>query len=116
MVGVGLHNMNFRFNVVEYIKKLRNAGASQEIAEVQAQEMEYILEQTRQETKQAFDNKELATKSDLEIVRGDLEKVKLELQKDIAQGIASTKIQTLIWIGLNTAFMFGVMAKGFHWW
>ena len=39
--GVGLHNMNLRFDIVEYINKLRNARASQEIAELQAQGVGY---------------------------------------------------------------------------
>ena len=33
---------NFKFDVVEYIKKLRNVGVTQEIAEVQAQELEQL--------------------------------------------------------------------------
>ena len=51
------------------------------------------------------------TKSDLEITKLSLQKdiadAKLELQKEIS----STRIQTLIWIGLNTAFILGIMAK-----
>ena len=101
-----------RFDVVAYIKKLRNAGATQELAEVQAQEMEYafdnIIKHTKQEVREVFDNKELVTKGDLEIV-------KLELQKEIAQ--SGTK--TIIWVsgllGSFGIFFLGILAKGFHW-
>jgi hypothetical protein len=38
------YSNNAKFDVVEYIKKLRNAGVSQEIAEVQAQELEHAID------------------------------------------------------------------------
>ena len=115
-----------RFDVVEYIKKLRNAGVNQEVAETQAQELEIalnsVLEQSKQDTRQAFENKDLATKGDIAIVKNDIEKVKndlqkakLELQKEIAE--ASTKV--IIWVsGLLGTFgicFLGILAKGFHW-
>ena len=108
-------NINFRFDVVEYIKKLRNAGASQELAEVQAQEMEYVIEQTRQEAKQNFENKELATKGDIRESELRLQKEIEIIRKEVAQ--ASTKL--IIWmtstLGGFGIFFFGVLAKGFHW-
>ncbi|MBP9742008.1 MAG: hypothetical protein KBD37_01475 [Burkholderiales bacterium] len=58
-----------RFEIVEYIKKLRSAGATQELAEVQAQELEHalngILKYAEQKNKELFNNKELATKLDI---------------------------------------------------
>ena len=54
-----------KFDVVEYIKKLRNAGATQEFAEVQAQEMEHALDGVLEQAKRSINDKNLSTKSDL---------------------------------------------------
>ena len=78
-----------RFDVIEYIKSLRNVGVKQDVAETQAQGLESalnsafssVLEQTRQEAKQAFDNKELATKGDVAVIKADIEKVKADIEK-----------------------------------
>lgn len=103
---------NYIFDVVEYIKRLRNAGVSQEVAEIQGQEIEHvinnILKQAEQKTKELFDNKDLATK-------GDLEKVKLELQKEIAQASNKTIIWVVSLLSGYGVFFLGVLAKGFHW-
>jgi catalase (peroxidase I) len=96
------------FDVVEYIKKLRNAGVSQEVAEIQGQEIEHVinnvLHQAKQESREIFDSKDLATKLDIEVVR-----------KEISQ--ASNK--SIIWIvsilGGYGVFFLGILAKGFHW-
>ena len=67
-----------------------------------------VLDQTRQENKQVFETKNLATK-------GDLEKLKLELQKEIV--LATNKI--ILWncgiIGAFGIFFLGIFAKAFHW-
>lgn len=115
-----------RFDVVEYIKKLRNAGATQQLAEVQAQELEHVLEEAINTSKMDVQSKELATKGNIkelelkiEQTRRELElkieQMRLELQKEIAQ--SSTKI--IIWVvsllGGYSVFFLGVLAKGFHW-
>ncbi|MBP9743007.1 MAG: hypothetical protein KBD37_06590 [Burkholderiales bacterium] len=94
-----------KFNIIGYIKKLRNAGVSQEIAEIQAEELENVLKIAINTSKEEFKSKELATK-------GDIRESELKLQKEIA----NFKTQTLVWIGLNSAFLLGVMAKGFNLW
>ena len=97
-----------KFDAVEYIRKLRNAGVSQEAAEVQAQEIDIVIQTVLEQTNQALYNKELATKGDIEVVKQDigvvkhdievvkrdLEVVKLELQKEIADA----KSQIIIWV------------------
>lgn len=112
-----------RFDVVEYIKKLRKAGISQEAAEVQGQELGHVIEdvlkQAKQESHEIFDSKELATKGDLEKtklvlqneimqVKLEIEQVKLELQKEIEQvrleisqvraEIHKSKYDVVIWV------------------
>ena len=88
---------NTRFDVVEYIKKLRNAGASQELAEIQAQEMEHVidnvLQQTKLDAKELFDAKELATKLDIK-----------ELEVKIAL-IESRLLKWMLRIGISASIV-----------
>jgi len=82
---------DFGFDVVEYIKKLRNVGVSQEIAEVQGQELSHLIKtvanEVKFETKQELHADDLATKSEsqkeIELVRGDIRESELRLQKEI---------------------------------
>lgn len=121
MIAVNVPSM--RFDIVEYIRKLRNAGASQALAEVQAQELEHamsgVLEQARLETKQAFDNKELVTKGDLELTKLALQKDIEILRKELEVKIAENTTKIIIWVsgimGTFGVFFFGVLARGFHW-
>ena len=95
---------NPRFDIVEYIKRLRNVGVSQEIAEVQAQEIERIIDSVLEQTKQTLEAKELATKYDLK-----------ESCKELELKIEKAKNQTLMLIGGFGIFFLGILAKGFHW-
>ena len=71
-----------RFEPIEYAKQLRNAGVSQEQADIQAQTIEYaisdVLKQTKQESKEYFNSKELATS-------GNVRESELRLQKEIKE-------------------------------
>lgn len=93
------------FDTLEFVKRSKELGASEQLAEYQVRQMEQAIEIAVKDVKDEFKSKDLATK-------GDLREVELKLQKEMA----NAKIQTLLWIGLNTAFMLGVIAKGFHWW
>ncbi len=73
-----------RFDIVEFIHRLKKANFTQEQSEVLARETERVLEaaignskEVKAEIKQELHSEELSTKKDLEIV-------KLELQKEIA--------------------------------
>lgn len=85
---------NPRFEIVEYIKKLRKAGATQELAEVQAQELEHVindvLKHTEHKTKEFIDNKELATKL-------DIKETKLEI-KELEVKIALVESRLIRWV------------------
>lgn len=85
-----LHS-KLRFDIVEYIKKLRNAGVSQEIAEIQAQELEHVLEVAVSTFKEDMNSGELATKK-------DLDKTRLELQKEIAD-LRYTTLKFVVYTG-----------------
>lgn len=69
-----------RFNVLEYVKKLRSVNFTQEQAEMQALEMEQVISRIsidiKADIRQELHVDELSTKKDIEIV-------KLELQKEI---------------------------------
>lgn len=126
----------FTFDTVEYIKKLRHAGASQEVAETQAQELEHVvhgvLKQAKAESKELFNSKELATKGDvallksdikvvkgeievvkgeIEIVRGEIRESELRLQKEIEmvrKEIAESSTKMVVWVAglLGTVSVF----------
>lgn len=131
MSGISLHDTRFnnRFDVVEFIKKLRNAGVTQEVAEIQAQSIEFVLEQNRLDTIQALDNKELSTKGDLEVTKLELQKEMEVIRKEmevirkeievVRKEISEASTRTIIWVsgifGAYGVFFFGVIAKGFHW-
>ncbi len=92
---------NSRFDVVEYIKNLRKANFTQDQAEAIAQETEHfidnILKQTKQEAKDLFDNKELATK-------GNIRELELKTQKEIAL-IKSRLLKWMLGIGRTSIIL-----------
>jgi hypothetical protein len=109
---------NSRFDVVEYIKNLRKANFTQDQAEAIAQETEHFidntLKQTKQEAKDLFDNKELATK-------GNIRKLELKLQKNIRElelktqkEIALIKSKLLKWmLGIGMTSIILVISSTF---
>ncbi|HLX55312.1 MAG TPA: hypothetical protein VKR58_15315 [Aquella sp.] len=72
-----------RFNVVEYIKKLRAVNFTQEQAEVQAQEMECMMSTISNEIKQELHTDGLATKVDLKDPEVKIEKYRYDSLKFI---------------------------------
>lgn len=108
---------NKRFDVVEYIKKLRSVGVSQEVAEVQGQELEHliddVLNQARQDSKEAFDNKELSTKGDIRELKGDIRELELRLQKEIAL-IEAKLVKWVLGTGAATILALAGLLKYMH--
>ena len=115
------------FDALAFVKKSKELGASEQLAEYQARQIEQAIDiavstakaSTQSEVsliKAEIDNKELATKGDVLLMRGELRETELRLQKEIVQ----SNNKTLLWMfGMMSGFavfMFGVMAKGFHWW
>ncbi len=119
-----------KFDPIEYARKLRGAGMTQDQADIQAQELERIvelqsqalLEQREQQAKatqeyaQKLSNleaKELATK-------GDLREVELRLLKEI-EALKFHTLKFVIWTGVGVSAIListlgSMMAKGFGWW
>jgi hypothetical protein len=104
-----------RFDVVEYIKKLRNAGASQQLAEIQAQELEHVLEEAINTSKMDVQSKELATRGNIKELEVKIEQTRLELQKEIAQSSNRIVIWVVSLLSGYGVFFLGILAKGFHW-
>ena len=124
MAEVLQHTHNFpRFNVLEYVKKLRLVNFTQEQAEVQALEMENVVSRIandiKTDIKQELHTDELVTKKDIEIIRLELQKeiemvrkeimvvrkeiemVKLELQKEteiVRKEIVQSSNKLIFWV------------------
>jgi hypothetical protein len=88
-----------RFDIVEFIQRLKKVNFTQEQAELLAQETERVIDaaisnskELKTEIKQEIHSDELVTKADL---KQQLEITKLELQKEIA----NSRTQIIIWIG-----------------
>ncbi len=62
--------------------------------------------------------KDLATKADIKqleaTTKTDINRLELDI-KQVELKIEKAKNQMLIWMGAFAVFMFGTMAKGFHW-
>ena len=115
MVAITINQVKY-LDIYEFVKQAKLLGANEKYAEFEARQIETSIEVAVEQIRKELKSNELITKSDLEITKLSLQKdiadAKLELQKEIS----NTRIQTLIWIGVNTAFILGIMAKGFHWW
>ena len=115
-----------KFDIVEYIKKLRSVGMSQEFAEMQAQEMEHALESVLEQAKEASNHKDLATKGNLDIIqqefrqefrviRAEIKETELRLQKDIKELEVRLITRLMTLYGAGFLILLGILAKGFHW-
>lgn len=90
-------------SIVDYIHELKQAGFTDRQSEVQAKKIEEVVTEMK---------RELATKSDLELVKRDLE---LAIEK-----LRYETLRFVIWTGVGvvvalTATLGGMLAKGFHW-
>ncbi len=90
------------FDVFGYVKKSRELGVSEQVAEYQARQIEQSIEIAVKTARTEIENKELTTRQDLDLAKKELElsieKVRKEIEivrKEIAQ--ASNK--TIIWMG-----------------
>lgn len=101
------------FDALDYVKKSKELGVPEQVAEFQARQIEQLAEMIEEQNSKfmVLETKEPATKKDLEIT-------KLELQKEIESvrnDIKKSEIMLLIIFGAGFLTMLGVLAKGFHW-
>lgn len=89
------------FDVHNFVKKAKEFGVNEQFAEYEARQVERainsVLEKTKQETKEIFNSKELATK-------GDIELAKLELQKEISE-LRYLTLKFVIWTGTGVTIV-----------
>lgn len=113
-------NSNFvpKFDILDYVKQLRNVGVSQDQAEIQGKALERVFEVTdnnskelKAEIKQELHTNELADKKDIVIIEGKIRELELRLQKEIK----SLEIKLMSLYGAGFLILLGVLAKGFHW-
>jgi|SRR6185437_7588305 len=129
-MSVSVHySNNPKFDIVEFIQRLKKANFTQEQSELLAQETDRILEaaisnsrEVKAEIKQELHSDELATKghvreSELRLKK-DIEILKLELQKEIAL-IESRLLKWMLGVGIASTTivlggMFGMLKLMLH--
>lgn len=103
------------FDALTYVKKSKELGVPEQVAEYQARQIEQSIEIAVNTIRIEAENKDLATKDDIALVRSELRESELRLQKEIAQ--ASNR--TILWVsgllGTFGVFFLSILAKGFHW-
>jgi hypothetical protein len=82
------------FDTHEFVKKSKELGASEELAEFQVKKIEQAIETAVTAVKEDLKNQELATKRDIK----DLELATKRDIKDLELKIAETKNQIIIWV------------------
>ena len=82
------------FDILDYVDQSRALGVDERVAKYQARQMENILEIATNNAKLEVENRELATKKDMHLVREDIKKLELKLQADIYK----SKFELIIWV------------------
>lgn len=72
------------FDTLGYVQQAKKLGASEELAELQARQIEQAIDIAVNQAKEEIEAKELATKKDI---------------KDLELKIAETKNQIILWVG-----------------
>lgn len=111
-------NSNF-FDPIEYVRKMRNVGMPQEIAETQAQELEHIVQVAVSKSRDEFDKRSLETLNDLKISEEKLSREIREIDLKIEK-LRYDSLKFTIWTGVAVVFTLGgtlggMLARGFHW-
>lgn len=75
------------FDVLDFVKKSKQLGASEELAEYQARQIEQAIDFAISQAREEIDAKELATKRDLK-----------ELELSNKRDLESTKNQIILWV------------------
>ena len=90
------------FDTLAYVKTLRDAGIEEKQAEAQATALANVLK---------GHDESVATKSDIHDLKRDMELMRLEAKKDLAE----TKAELIRWVVgigfLQSALIIGVLAK-----
>ena len=98
-----------------YMDSLRRAGFTEQQSEGQARALEEVLSSLRQEVKQEFKQEinynDLSTKGDVRLVKDDIARLELAIEK-----VRYDALKFTVWTGVIVIFTLGgMLAKGFHW-
>lgn len=101
------------FSTVEYIQKLRKADFTEAQAEVVAEIIELQAQNISDYNNRLmqFENKDLATKGDISLVKSEIRESELRLQNSLK----SLEIKLMALYGAGFLVLLGILAKGFHW-
>ena len=89
------------FDTHEFVKKSKELGSSEALAEYQIKQFEQAIETAVISVKDEIKSKELATKHDVDMVRKDVEMVRKDLdllKLDLQKEIISSRNQMILWI------------------
>ncbi|HLX54240.1 MAG TPA: hypothetical protein VKR58_09880 [Aquella sp.] len=96
------YSNDYGFDVIDYVKKLRNVGISPAAAEVQGQELSHALKtmgrEMKAEIKQELHSDDLATKGDIRESELSLQKEIKELEVKLEIKIANIKNELIQWV------------------
>ncbi|MDQ5921327.1 MAG: hypothetical protein QG673_1385 [Pseudomonadota bacterium] len=101
-----MSRLTLHFDTLDYVEKAEKLGIPSDVAKFHAREMEYLytatIDEVKKEIKNEFNNKEFATKH-------DIQQAKLELQKEIAS-LRYDTLKFIIWTGcgVSTVILGGV--------
>ena len=79
------------FDALGYVKKSRELGVPEPVAEYQARQIEHSIEIAVNTARTKIESRDLATKKDIELVHKEIEVVRKE--------IALSSNKTIIWMG-----------------
>lgn len=121
------------FDTLAFVKKSKELGVKEEIAEYQARQIESAIDIAVYTANDEFKALELATKNDLKQVESclkqDIKQLETDLKQDIKQVENNIKqlelkieqyrydsLKFIVWTGVGAIiFLSGLLAKGFHW-
>lgn len=117
------------FDTLAFVKKSKELGVKEEIAEYQARQIESAIEIAVYTANDEFKTHELATKSDIKQIEGNIKQIEGNIKSDIKQIEGNIRqlelkieqyrydsLKFIVWTGVSgIVFLTGILAKGFHW-
>lgn len=90
---------NKHFDILEFVKKSKELGVDERVAELQARQIEQIVEavQEQQIEIDALKSKEPATKGDLFEIKQEIKQIELKIEQTRTE-IQKSKYEVVIWV------------------
>ena len=110
------------YDPMYYLRRLKNAGVDESIAEIHVEETEKVILSMCKNTESKFQDQDFATKGDIRALSEDMNEIKHDikhLESRMDTKIERSKNQTLLWmfsmLSVFAGFILTVIAKGFKW-